>query len=348
MPGHDLIVIGGSSGSLDALKALVGGLPPDLPAALCVTRHISPYAPNVLPQLLTKIGPLPATEAVDGKPLQTGHIYVAPPDYHLLVMPGHVRVTRSPTENRFRPAIDPLFRSAAMAYGPRVVGVILSGALDDGTAGLWAVKQQGGIAVVQDPTEALYPAMPENAATYVPVDYCLPAAAIAPLLARLAQETVQEEGAPPVSEEMQMETRIALQDNALESGLMRIGQLSPFTCPECHGVLLQLRSGRLLRFRCHTGHAFSAKSLLAELSESIDDTLWNTLRALDESVMLMQHVAEHLRQMGRDLTTAGRFSQRAAETRQQADLVRQTVTRRTTRLPLSALEDTLDAGDTAQ
>jgi two-component system chemotaxis response regulator CheB len=346
MPGHDLIIIGGSAGSLDPLKTLVGGLPPDLPAALCITRHTSPHAPNVLPQILAKVGSLPVTEAVDGEPLQTGRIYVSPPDRHLLVMPGHIRVNRSPTENRFRPAIDPLFRSAAVAYGPRVVGVILSGALDDGTAGLWAVKQRGGVAVVQDPTEALYPAMPQSALTYVPVDACLLAAAIAPFLIRMARAAAQEEGVPPVSEEMQMETRIALQDNVLESGLLRIGQLSPFTCPECHGVLLQLRSGRLLRFRCHTGHAFSARSLLAELSESIDDALWNTLRALDESVLLMRHVAEHLRQGGQDLCTAYRFTQHADETLQRADIVRQLVMQRTT--PPAAQEDAPAADEAAQ
>src|SRR5690349_14354606 len=154
MPTRDLIVIGGSAGSLDVLKTLVHSLPPDFPAALCITRHITPHAPNVLPQILAKHTALPTLSAVDGAELHPGHIYVAPPDHHLLVVPGHVRVTRSATENRFRPAIDPLFRSAAMAYGPRVVGVILSGALDDGTAGLWAVKQRGGIAVVQDPQEA--------------------------------------------------------------------------------------------------------------------------------------------------------------------------------------------------
>jgi len=140
MPGHDLVVIGGSAGSLDPLKALVADLPADLSASVCVTRHVSPNARNVLPQILAKVGVLPATEAVDGEALRPGHIYVAPADYHLMVRPGQLRISRSATENHFRPAIDPLFRSAAVAYGPRVIGVILSGALDDGTAGLWAMN----------------------------------------------------------------------------------------------------------------------------------------------------------------------------------------------------------------
>jgi two-component system, chemotaxis family, protein-glutamate methylesterase/glutaminase len=273
---------------------------------------------------------------------------VAPSDYHLLVMPGHLRVTRSPTENRFRPAIDPLFRSAAVAYGPRVIGVILSGALDDGTAGLWAVKQRGGIAVVQDPTEALHTAMPKSAIAYVPIDYCLAAVALAPLLVRLVHEAIPEAGISPVSEEMEMENGIALEDNALEGGLMRVGQLSPFTCPDCHGVLLQLRAGRLLRFRCHTGHAFTAKSLLAALRESIDDTFWNMLRALDESVILMQHVAEHLRQEGHDQSLAAQFTQQAEATRQKSNVIRQLVMQRTTHLTPLIQEDTPDASEAAR
>ena len=347
MPTRDLIVIGGSAGSLDVLKTLVRGLPPDLPAALCVTRHITPHAPNVLPKILAKSAALPTTSAVDGEELRPGHIYVAPPDHHLLVARGHVRVTRSPTENRFRPAIDPLFRSAAVAYGRRVVGVILSGTLDDGTAGLWAVKQRGGIAVVQDPQEAQHASMPQSAMTYVPVDYCLPAADIAPLLVRLVQEVVEEEGAPTVSDELNIETRITVENNTLESGLMGVGHLTPFTCPECHGTLLQLKAGRFLHFRCHVGHAFSARSLLTELSESLDDALWNTLRALDESVMLMQHIAEHLR-AEQNPQTADLFTRRAQETQKRAEIVRQIVMQGPSPDPGLAQEDSPGAADAVQ
>jgi two-component system, chemotaxis family, protein-glutamate methylesterase/glutaminase len=347
MPRRDLIVIGGSAGSLDVLKVLVKGLPPDLPAALCITRHITPHAPNVLPKILAKSAALPTTSAVDGEELRPGHIYVAPPDHHLLVAPGYVRVTRSPTENHFRPAIDPLFRSAAVAYGRRVVGVILSGALDDGTVGLWAVKQRGGVAIVQDPQEALHPSMPQSAMTYVPVDYCLPAADLAPRLLHLVQEVIEEEGVTPVPDELSIETRIAMEDNALESGLMGVGHLTPFTCPECHGTLLQLKAGRFLHFRCHVGHAFSARSLLADLSKSLDDNLWSTLRALEESVMLMQHIAEHLR-AEKDPQTADLFTRRAQEAQKRADVVRQMVMRELPANPEVAQEDSPGAADGVQ
>jgi two-component system, chemotaxis family, protein-glutamate methylesterase/glutaminase len=347
MPRRDLIVIGGSAGSLDVLKTLVRGLPPDMPAALCITRHITAHAPNILPQILAKSATLPTTSAVDGEELRPGHIYVAPPDHHLLVSPGHVRVTRSPTENRFRPAIDPLFRSAAVAYGPRVVGVILSGALDDGTAGLWAVKQRGGVSIVQDPKEALHPSMPQSAMTYVPVDYCLPAADIAPRLFHLVQEVVEEEGVTPVPDELSIETRIVMEDNALESGLMGVGHLTPFTCPECHGTLLQLKAGRFLHFRCHVGHAFSARSLLADLSKSLDDNLWSTLRALEESTMLMKHIAEHLR-AEKDPQTADLFMRRAQEAQKRAELVRQMVMREISPNPEAAQEDSPGAADEVQ
>jgi len=335
MPGHDVIVIGGSAGSLEPLTTLVQGLPPGFPAAVCVTRHTSPHARNLLPQILSKAGALPATEARDGDPLRPGHIYVAPPDYHLVVTPESLRVSRSATENRFRPAIDPLFRSAAMAYGPRVVGVNLSGGLDDGTAGLWAVKQQGGIAVVQDPREAQHPSMPRSAQTYVSVDYCLPAPDLAPLLVRLAHEPVTVESAPPVSEELAMETHIALQDNALASGLLKVGQLTPYTCPTCHGALLQLQAGRFVRFRCHTGHAFSVRSFLAELKESIDDALWNTLRALDESMLLLAHLHEHLPQEDPRDPTAPLFEHYAQEAKERAEQIRQMVMQR----PIGPLAD---------
>jgi two-component system, chemotaxis family, protein-glutamate methylesterase/glutaminase len=303
--------------------------------------------PTSYPRILAKYATLPTLSAIDGAELRPGHIYVAPPDHHLLVVPGYVRVTWSATENRFRPAIDPLFRSAAVAYGPRVVGVILSGALDDGTAGLWAVKQRGGIAVVQDPQEAQHSSMPQSAMTYVPVDYCLPAAAIAPRLIYLVQEVIEEEGVAPVPDELRIETRIAMEDNALESGLMDLGHFSPFTCPECHGALLQLRAGRFLRFRCHVGHAYSARSLLVELSESLDDALANMLRAMDESVMLMQHIAEHLR-ADQAPQLANLYTHQALEARKRADVLRQMMMQGPLPNPESAQEDSSGAADALQ
>ena len=185
MPGQAIIVVGASAGGVEALLTLAEVVPPDLPAAVLVVLHTS-ARPSTLPRLLSRRGPLPADQATDGAPLQPGRIYVAPGDHHLLVARGHLHVVQGPQENGFCPAVDPLFRSAAEAYGPHVIGVILSGYLDDGTAGLLAVKRHGGLAVVQDPDEAFAPGMPRSALAYVAVDYTLPLASMGPLLGRLA------------------------------------------------------------------------------------------------------------------------------------------------------------------
>jgi two-component system chemotaxis response regulator CheB len=258
MQRKDIIVIGASSGGIDALKLLVAELPRDLNASVFIALHVAPYSLGILPEILERAGPLSASNAEDWEKIEPGHIYVAPPDHHLLIeQPGHVRVTRGPRENRFRPAIDPLFRSAAHAYGPRVVGVILTGWLDDGTSGLWAVKERGGVAVVQHPDDSYAPGMPLSAIKRVEVDHIIPLKEIAPLLARLAAAPTGEEGAYPVSEEMEMEVKIARADGALESGIMKWGEPSIYACPECHGTILQLKEGENVRFRCHTGHAYS-------------------------------------------------------------------------------------------
>src|ERR671933_2234360 len=198
MPGHDIIVSGASAGGMEALQILVRGLPADLPAALFVVWHLPPHSFGVLPDVLDRSGPLPAAHARDGEPIVPGRIYVAPPDRHLLLEPGQVRLTRGPKENHFRPAIDPLFRSAAAAYGPRVIGVVLTGLLDDGTAGLWTIKDRGRLAVVQDPDDALFPAMPLSALEYGAVDARRPAAELGPTLADLARRPVTLGGATPV------------------------------------------------------------------------------------------------------------------------------------------------------
>ena len=199
MPGHDIIVVGASAGGVEALKRLVGGLPHDLPATLFIVLHLLPERPSFLAQILSRAGPLPATQAMNGAAITQGHIYVAPPNHHLLVELGHVRCTHGPKETRFRPAIDVLFRSAAYAYGPRVVGVVLTGMLNDGTAGLWAIKDHGGVAVVQEPQEALCASMPQNALQHVAVDYCLPLAEVARTLVGLSATPPREESAFPIS-----------------------------------------------------------------------------------------------------------------------------------------------------
>jgi two-component system chemotaxis response regulator CheB len=295
MSGRDIIVIGTSAGGVEALQALVGGLPPDLPAAVFIVLHLAPQSPSFLPDILTRAGPLPAAQGRNGEVITPGRIYVAPPNHHLLVEKGHIRVSHGPRENRFRPSVDTLFRSAAYAYGPRVIGVILTGALDDGTAGLWAVKDRGGLALVQEPSEAAFPSMPESALRHVEIDARLPLAKVAPTLVRWAGEPAPAEGAYTVSEKLAIETRIAMEDDALHLGVLSMGEPSIYTCPECHGALRQLQDGSITRFRCHTGHAFSMSSLLAELTESLETMLWNTQRAMNETMLVLRHVAQHAR-----------------------------------------------------
>ena len=319
----EIIVIGTSAGGLEALRVLVAGLPEDLAASVFVVLHTSADSPGLLAAILERAGRLPATNAIDGDRIRPGCIYVAPPDHHMIIEPGVVRVTRGPKENRFRPAIDPLFRSAAQVYGPRVVGVILTGYLDDGTAGLWMVKQLGGTAVVQDPDDALVNSMPLSALRHVEVDYCIPLAEIAPLLVRLSSEVV-EEGVYEVPEETRIEVSIAKAEQALEAGVMRLGEPSNYACPECHGVLLQLKEENRIRFRCHTGHAYSLESLVAEIDVAIEESLWSAIRSVEEKVLLMQHLAEHVKESERG-TTAERFLKLAEVARRRTHLVRQAV-----------------------
>jgi two-component system chemotaxis response regulator CheB len=325
MDNKNIIVIGASTGGIEALRLMTRALPENLQAAIFIVVHISPDGPGLLHEILAYEGTLPVVSARDWEEIQMGTIYVAPPDRHLILDPsGYTRLTKGPKENRFRPAVDPLFRSAARAFGPRVIAVVLTGGLDDGTAGLLAVKQRGGLAIVQDPDDALVPSMPLNAMKYVAVDYCLPLVEIAPLLVRLSSESAQEEGAYPVSEELDIEVKIAKEDKAIDAGITKLGEWSPFTCPECHGSLLQMKEDNFLRFRCHTGHAFSINSLLAELTESVEDTLWTAIRSMQESTMLMRHIAQHLSGNGEG-ATAELFLRKAEEAEQRADLVRKAV-----------------------
>jgi two-component system, chemotaxis family, protein-glutamate methylesterase/glutaminase len=322
MPGRDIIVVGASAGGVEALKVLAGGLPCGLPAAIFIVLHVSPEGPSFLPEILSRVGPLPVTHAVDGEVITPGRIYVASPDRHLLVEQGRVRLTRGPRENRFRPAVDVLFRSAAYAYGGRVIGVILTGALDDGTAGLWAVKDRGGLAIVQDPLEAFCASMPQSALRHVVVDACLPLAKIAPMLGRLASEPAPVEGTPSVSKKLAAESQIAREERALETGILNLGSMSPYSCPECHGVLVQLQDGSFTRFRCHTGHAYSLSSLLAEVTESLENSLWSVLRLMDEKVLLLQHLAQHARDQ-QDYKVAELAEHKAHDAVQSTQLMRE-------------------------
>jgi two-component system, chemotaxis family, protein-glutamate methylesterase/glutaminase len=323
MTSRDIIVIGASTGGIEALRTIAGGLPEDFPATLFVVFHSGPGAPGILHKILDRAGPLDAISPEDGERFLPGKIYVAPPDRHMLLEPHVICLTRGPKENRFRPAIDPLFRSAAQVYGPRAIGVILTGGLDDGTSGLWALKKLGGIAVVQDPDDALVPSMPQNALRYVSVDYRVKLVEIAPLLVRLTTVPVYEKGAYEVPEHLDMEIKIAKQDPAIEYDIRNLWEKSSYTCPDCHGVLLKYKQGNHERFRCHTGHAFTTDVLLASVTESVEESLWTAIRTIEESVMLMQHLARHLKD--KDPSIAKEFLRSAQEAERQSTLVRQAV-----------------------
>jgi two-component system chemotaxis response regulator CheB len=321
VPNKDVVVVGGSAGGLDALRAILSGLPKDLPASLFVVLHSAPDSPGLLAEILDRAGALPASHAIDGGRVERGRVYVAPPDHHLVLEPGVMRVTRGPKENRFRPAIDPLFRSAAGVYGPRAVGVILSGGLDDGTAGLLAIKQLGGTAVVQDPADAFASSMPAHALAAVAADFVLPAAEIAPAIVRLAASDADEKGEAPMPHELEIEIKIAKGEEAIGAGVQRLGQPSSYACPACHGVLIQVAKSGLLRFRCHTGHAYSVESLLVEIDEAVEEALWNAVRAVDESVLFLRQIARHLADTHGG-AAADRFLEKAAAAEHRAEAAR--------------------------
>jgi two-component system chemotaxis response regulator CheB len=322
---NQIVVVGASSGGVEALRIIAASLPEHLSAPVCVVLHTSPESPAILSDLLDRVGPLRVVTASNRERLAPGTIYVAPPDSHLLVEPGTLRLTKGPKENRFRPAIDPLFRSAAQVYGPAVIGVILTGNLDDGTAGLWAIKHLGGIAVVQDPSDAMFPGMPRSALEHVDSDYVVRLTEIGPLIADLTSKPIDERRVPPgeVAEHLEVEMEIAREQNALAAGLERVTTPSTFACPECHGVLLQMKEGGRVKFRCHTGHAYSVESLLAAVNDAIEQSLWNAVRAIEEGDLLLTRMATQYKSSGN--VDEARIVEMVQKTRTQAEAVRKIV-----------------------
>ena len=317
---RDIIVIGASAGGVEAVAALVEGLPRDLAAAVFVVVHFPPHSTSVLPRILTRRGGMAAVHPADGDAIELGCVYVAPPDLHLLVERDHVRLVRGPRENAARPALDPLFRSAARAYGARVIGVVLTGNLDDGTSGMLAIQSAGGVTVVQDPDDALYAGMPTSAVRHVDVDHVLPLSEIAALLTRLVGQPVEEKGPGPVARQQSDEVPISEMDvRALEGD--RNGVPSGYACPECHGVLWEVSEGEVLRFRCRVGHAYSIETLLAEQGSGMDAALWAAYRALEERAALTERMAERMRDRGQP-SLATRYAEQTAEARARAELIR--------------------------
>ncbi|HEV2695561.1 MAG TPA: chemotaxis protein CheB [Verrucomicrobiae bacterium] len=311
MFSHDLIVIGASVGGVEAIPLLIGSLPADLPASVFVVLHTAPQGPGLMPEIIRRTSALPVRHAVDGEKIVRGRVYVAKPDYHLMVNGRHVRVVRGPKENFHRPAIDALFRTAAESYGARVAGVVLTGNLDDGTAGLYAVKTFGGIAIVQDPLEAMAPAMPRSALRNVKVDHCLPLGKIGPLLVRLATRRDVTMRKKNTSAKKRF-----LSPKAMEK---EFGLPTSFVCPECDGPLWETKPGRALQFRCHEGHAYSPDSLLAAQEQWLERTLWSSARSFDERANLLRRLGErkyHSETVGKNCGT------KAKELEQQSELIR--------------------------
>jgi two-component system chemotaxis response regulator CheB len=318
MAGHNIITIGVSADGLDALKTIVSNLPADFPAAVFIVRHIGAGGRKLLANILSRSGPLRAFYPEDRDSIQPGRIYVAPPDHHLSIEDGCVRVTHGPKENRHRPSVDVLFRSAALAYGSKVVGIVLTGNLNDGTAGLLAIKKCGGVAVVQDPAEAPCPSMPRSAVERVSVDHCLPVSGIAPLLLTLASDPANEDCPKP--SEMETEVKIATGEITAIEAIEKFGKPSEFTCPDCRGVLWELNNNDLLRYRCRSGHAYLAEGLHEEQGEVEEDVLWEAFRALEEGAALARRIAESERGRNR-AESAIRFEESAQKKEQRAIVI---------------------------
>ena len=321
---RDIIVIGTSAGGLKALKNLMGQLPAKFPAAVFIAFHMLANRPSYMAEILKAETELDVANAVDDEPIRTGRIYLATPDHHLMVEEDRVCVTRGPKENRFRPSVDVLFRSAAAAFGARVIGVVLTGLLDDGASGLYAVKSRGGAAIVQDPIEAEYPEMPLNALRAVKVDHSVSLAEMGNLLTRLVAEPLDPQNAAPVPENMRIEVEIAGEANAIEIGSLNLGEKTTLTCPDCHGALVEIRENALTRFRCHTGHAFTLGVLLKEVGKDIEDSLWQALSKIEENEMLLSRLARNLKgnELHEDAEKIGREIENA---KRKAKLVREAV-----------------------
>jgi two-component system chemotaxis response regulator CheB len=325
---RDLIVIGGSAGGIEALKEIVARLPADFPAAVLVVLHTSGSWPGLLPKILGRATVLHVSHPADGTPMRAGHIYIAPPDYHMLVKGNVLRVLRGPRENLHRPAIDPLFRSAAVARGARVIGVIVTGMLDDGTSGLVVVKARGGTAIVQDPATAMFAPMPGHALEQVPDALVLPVEKIGDELVRLVRTGVAE---GKFGSQSRPDSTEALETDFLEQELPQLdaaerpGQPSRFACPDCGGVLWEIEEKGRLRYRCRVGHAFTERHLSAEQQHATETALWSALRALEESGALYQRLTNRAIQDGHP-DAALRYQERADNTDQNARVLREFLT----------------------
>jgi two-component system, chemotaxis family, protein-glutamate methylesterase/glutaminase len=322
MAGRDIIVVGASAGGVEVLSRLVGDLPEDLPAAVFIVLHISAHSGTALPRILDRRTKLLVAHPYNGEPIEPGRVYVGVPDRHLIVSPGVVRVANGPKENGHRPSVDTLFRTAAASYGRRVVGVVLSGTRDDGTAGLRVIRGRGGVAIVQHPAEALFPGMPQSAVAGDHPDWVVPVGEIGPLLAELAHQHLPDEGGAAMPDDLDAELQWAHPDLAWPAlADPPLGSPSGFTCPECHGALWEIDDAGLPRYRCRVGHGFSADSLITTQRDDVEAALWTAYRALEERAALFRRLAERATGRHADIT-AGHFRADAADVTRQAEMLR--------------------------
>jgi two-component system chemotaxis response regulator CheB len=342
MPGHDIIVVGASAGGVELALALAAQLPDDLPAAVFLVIHISPSAESVLPTLMRRKTKLRVAHARNGQRIEHGRIYVAPPDQHLTVRRGRVELTMGPRENGHRPAVDSLFRSAAQSYGPRVVGVVLSGNLDDGTAGAIEIRKGGGVVIAQEPAEALYPSMPRSVIELAGADHVAPLRSIAALLSELSRTPVIEEELT-MSPRDEDEERKTPGDADPETGpesdpqkdhgfgaarAMRneFDSASGFTCPECHGALWETTDDKLLGYRCRVGHTFTQNALLAEQGRALEAAMWTAYTALEEHASFVQRMVARNERQG-NVVSVSRLAERARDLNERAALIKNALAR---------------------
>jgi len=315
---RDLVVVGASAGGVEALRSLVAGLPQDFPACVLIVLHVPPSSPSALPAILSRVGTLPVRHAREGDRLDPGTVLVAAPDHHLIVYDGAVTLSHGPQENGHRPAIDVLFRSAARAKGGGVVGVILSGALDDGSAGMVAIAQGGGACVIQEFSEALHDSMPRSAAAVVPDATVVSVADMPSVLKTLLATYVPREAPTRL---MEVETAMADMDPEAMHEPDRPGRPSGYACPDCHGALFEIEEGPIVRFRCRVGHAWSPESLVARQTTDLESALWMALRSLEEKAALNKQQVVRALDRGHDLT-ARKLDSDADEAVQAAELLR--------------------------
>ncbi|MGI4800644.1 MAG: chemotaxis protein CheB [Janthinobacterium lividum] len=320
-----IIVIGASAGGVDAISRLVAALPPDLNAALFIVLHIGAHK-SQLPMLLSKSRDLPATHPNDGEPFRRGHIYVAPPDHHMVIADGLIRLTRGPRENWARPAVDPLFRSAAHAYGSSVIGIVLTGNLNDGTAGLFEIKRHGGTTIVQDPADAVEPGMPRSALQHVAIDHCLKLDDIPLLLTRLVAEAAPRIVIDDAAHGPTTAGREDMTEDYTLDGPVAV------TCPDCGGALRKSELGTLTQFRCHIGHVYTAEIMVAAQFAAMQYALGAAMRSLNERREVCRQMADKSRE-AYDSGSAGQWAEAMREAEERTGVIRQLLEREWTHPP---------------